>query len=511
MTSSKKDGASATINVGLAGAATDVVSRYGRGVKEHFVAYGGIDNETGQRLKRGLKQISHSKVNPKYRDTNLKQQAGFSAEIKEVARRRAEEAISGKKPTTMRTDDIPGHVNDPLFDISSKVDAAGNPVPGSSAQMKFVGASPEAAVGKMLGKKYQKYIDNDCKMLVPSDYYDGMKAELEERISSLEEQVERLKSSGKADAAAKMQAKLDKCRTLEKNLRKSKVSNKEAMEARTSPKLSTAKDITKASHGAGMDQAKIGAAIGGGISIVRNVIAMCHDGKSFTDAAKAIAADTAEAGAVSYATGFVGALVKGALQNSKSAAFRSASKTGLPAMVATSALEVGKSLKRYMSGEIDGVQCLDELGEKGCGMLTAGMFTAIGQVAIPIPVVGAMIGSMAGYALSSSCYRELVDSLKEAKLSRMRRVRIERECAEMADAMQKFRKALDRRIEKHLQEKRMLFDSAFTAMKSALEIGDVDGYIASTNRITAHFGKKPLYASMVECNALMESDMTIRI
>ena len=78
----------------------------------------------------------------------------FDAEVEEVARRRAEEAIKGRKPRTVRTDDIPGHVNDPFFDITCKVDAKGNPIPGASAQMKFVGSSPEAAVDKMLTKQY---------------------------------------------------------------------------------------------------------------------------------------------------------------------------------------------------------------------------------------------------------------------------------------------------------------------------------------------------------------------
>ena len=35
-------------NVGIAGANTEVVQRYGSAVKEHFVAYSGVDNETGQ-------------------------------------------------------------------------------------------------------------------------------------------------------------------------------------------------------------------------------------------------------------------------------------------------------------------------------------------------------------------------------------------------------------------------------------------------------------------------------
>ena len=153
--------ASASVNSGLAAIAEEGVSRYGSAIKEHFVAYSGVDNETGQVLKRSLKSISQSKVNPDFAKQNIKQQAGFSAETKEVARRRAEQILKGRRPTITRTDDITGHVNDELYDITSKVDAKGNPIPGASAQMKFVGSSPKDAVTKMLGKDYQKYIDND--------------------------------------------------------------------------------------------------------------------------------------------------------------------------------------------------------------------------------------------------------------------------------------------------------------------------------------------------------------
>ena len=88
-----------TVNAGLAGCAGDVIDRYGSGVKEHIVGYSGVDNETGTVNNRGLKQISQyrrgdPKTDPNYR-INTKQQAGFAAETKEVARRRAEEAIAG--------------------------------------------------------------------------------------------------------------------------------------------------------------------------------------------------------------------------------------------------------------------------------------------------------------------------------------------------------------------------------------------------------------------------------
>lgn len=509
-----------TVNAGLAGGAGDVIDRYGSGVKEHIVGYSGVDNETGTVNNRGLKQISQyrrgdPKTDPNYR-INTKQQAGFAAETKEAARRRAEEAIAGKKPTTTRTDDIIGpdgqrhHVNDQLFDITTKVDANGNPVPGSSAQMKFVGSSPKEAVGKMLSKDYQKYIDNDVKMMVPSDYYDGIKSELDARISSLEEQIDRLESQGKTDVAEAKKEQLEKCRILKKNLVKSKVSNDEAIEARNNPKWSTAKDIARVANRAGLEQAKMGAAIGGGMSLIRNFVAVCKNEKDAKEAALDVAGDTAGAAALSYATAFSGAVIKGTAQNSSSELVKTLSKTNLPAYIATSTLEVGKTLKSYFSGEIDGVQCLEQLGEKGYGMVNSALYAAIGQVAIPIPVVGALIGSMLGYALSSASYGALTQSLKEAKMAREERIRIEAEVAESISMLREYRAELEANISKYLKDTRDFFDETFSRMKSSLQTGDIDGYIASTNAIARKMGKRPVYDTFSQFDSMMVSDVPLK-
>ena len=42
----------------------------------------------------------------------------------------------------------------------------------------------------------------------------------------------------------------------------------------------------------------------------------------------------------------------------------------------------------FIKGDIDGTQCLEELGEKGTSQLGAAMFAVAGQALIPIPVVG---------------------------------------------------------------------------------------------------------------------------
>lgn len=502
-------------NVAQAAVAKDVVQRYGSGVKEHIVGYTGTDNETGITNKRSLKDISNYKRAPKsdpnYK-TQTKQQAGFAAESKEVSRRRAEEAIKGQKPHTVRTDDIIGpdgqrhHVNDQLFDITSEVDSKGNPVPHSSAQMKFEGSSPKQAVDKLLAQDHEKYIDNDVKILVPKDYYDGMKQELDDKISSLEKQVDSLKKQGKTDVAAAKQRQLDKCRALRKNLRKSEVSNDEAIEARNNPEVSTSKDIVKVAHRAGLQQAATGAAISGGMSLISNYVAVIKNEKTPEEAAKTVVVDTASGAVVSYTTAFGGAVIKGTMQNSTLETVRNLSKTNLPAYIVTSTIEVGKTLTSFFSGKIDGVECLEQLGEKGYCMVGSALFAAIGQVAIPIPVVGALAGSMIGYALSSASYGILLGSLKNAKLAQEERIRVQQECEEAIRLLRQYRKELEEKIAQYLHNERVFFDDCFSRIQKAFDTGDIDGYISGCNSITEHFGKQPLYRNMDEFEEIMTGD-----
>jgi hypothetical protein len=68
-------------NVGLAGAAAEVVQRYESANKEILIGGVGVDNETGKVLSKSLESISKSKINPDYKENNINQQSGFSAEV----------------------------------------------------------------------------------------------------------------------------------------------------------------------------------------------------------------------------------------------------------------------------------------------------------------------------------------------------------------------------------------------------------------------------------------------
>lgn len=486
------------------GAANEVVNRYGSASKEHLVSYSGKDNEFGRELKRGLKKTASSKVNPDYVEQNIKQQAGFAAEDKYTARQNAGKIISGSEERFIRTDDL-GRVNDPLYD-HVLLDGDGIIVPGSGEQMKFVGSDPRACLGKLQSEKFQKYLDADAKITVPSDFYEGLLEEADKQISSLESQLKYAKDSGNDELTLNISKKIEKVKKIKASVKDSGITNEEAIYARLHPKLSTAKDIAKISHRAGMEQAKWGAAIGGGVSLIRNIVAVSKGEKDAAKAAVDFVKDTGTGAATAYATAFAGSAIKASLQNAGSSTVRAISKTNVPAAIVTSTIDVSKSIVRFAKGEISGTDCLVEVGEKGVGNLSAAMFAVAGQTLIPIPIVGAMVGSMVGYALSASFYTTLVESLKGAQISHENRIRIEKECEEAIALIEQYRAEMNACVEQYLSHYNSIFDEAFLQMDEAFLTDDINKYLRAANSITKSLGGNVQFETREEFDNFMDSD-----
>ena len=511
----KKNG---LLNAAIVGGTYQTTQKYGDAVKQHFVAYSGRDNETGINLVKGLKDIAEGKINPDYEFQNISQQSGFAAEVKEVARSNAEAIINDDSTRKIRTDDL-GRINDQLYDTLT-IDKNGNIIDGTGEQIKFLGSSKDDPKGlgnakrafdKLSSKEFKKYLDNDAKIVVPPEQYQGILQEADAEINKLSSQLDRLKNSEKTEEFTKIENRIKDLKKLKENLKKASLTTEEAREARLSPKLSTAKDVLKLSHRAGLDTAQTASLIGGSVSIVKNITAVFKNEKNTGEALRDVALDTGRAGALGYGTGFAGSIIKGAMQNSESTYIRALSKTNIAGTTVNIAITSTRILTNYFNGEIDGVQCLEMLGQEGVGMVASAMFATIGQIAIPIPVVGGLIGGMIGYALSSASYGLLLNALKEKEMAHKERMYIESVCAEHIKMIREYRLEIEKIINQYLSNKLEVFNEAFTGIKNALEIGDIDLFIENTNRITENFGGKPAFSTIDEFDKIMLTKTTIKI
>lgn len=537
--------------VGVALSGSETVNRYGSAIAEPIKGYNGIDHETGQKFAKGLRKVAEHKVNIDYADQNIKQQAGFSAEIATTSRDNAEAIISGSKVRTSRTDDLPQYGrNHNVVDRVQILD--GQIIEGSQSQMKFVGNRNNllSDIAKEDGD-FARY--RGTKLELPTEQYKGVGRQAQEQANKLridadraeksgqsveatrlrreasnyeqlvtsaqehcQEQAkqlridaERAEQAGKPDVAARYRREADNYEQLASNVQDSGMTTDQAIFYRKHPKIATALDIARTSHRAGIEGAKFGAAIGGSISLVQNLFALAQEEKNLGEAASDLALDTAKAAAMGYGTTFVGSAIKGGLQQSSRAGLRTLANTNAPVLVVNICLSLGSSVKRYVTGEITESQLLVEVGEKGSGMLSASMMAALGQLAIPIPFIGAAVGGMIGYTLSSMFYQSALDAARGAEASRERLERVRSIEAAARARIAEEQAALDDFLRREIPELEAETRHLFTVVNDSTP-NQVDALAGAINRYAGLLGQHLQFQSMAEFDAFMQSDEPLR-
>ncbi|GAA7145502.1 hypothetical protein HpBGD45_05030 [Helicobacter pylori] len=492
---------------------------------EESALYASANREHFSVLDR-LEEISKRKINPKYINQNISQQAGYSAEIKEQAHVNAHNILAGKRERIVQYDDLssdkkaqvkklfPNYAtpskNHELVDYIS-VDEKGNVIPGTLTQSKFVGRNGEECFKKLLSKDYEKYFENGAKMKIARNHYGDFQRAVNTRIKSLESQIAKQKGLGDFQKAAHLEEKLQKCKTIKAHTRPASTTKREAIEARLNPKLSTAKDVASVSHQAGMNAAQTVALASGSVSLVKNVYECFVNGKDPKKAIKNTAIATLKGGALSYGSAFASSSLGGLMQSSANKIIQSLGKGSIPTIIVSVVATNATILGRYISGKIDGTELLKRLGKTNATLISSGAMAVAGQALIPIPVVGALIGSLVSATLSETCLNTLLKAREEAKLARQRRIEIEKECREIIKHLEAYQNQFKEVFEKCFHETTKFFNQSSDELERALYAGDADLAIAVNNKPREWLGQKALFDNKQEGWELITSNKDIRM
>ncbi len=493
------------VNAAIVGAVSEESALYASANKEYLAI---LDDKT---LGRTLEGISEYKVNPKYQYQNINQQAGFSAELKEQAHANAQNILMENKERLVQYDNLsvdqkaqirerfPSYAtpnkNHELVD-HVMVDKNGNVILGTATQSKFVGRNGAECFEKFLSKDYEKYLKNGVKMEIPKDFFGDFQKEANIKIKSLESQIAKQKSFGDFQKAAKLEERLQKCKTIKANTRPASITKKEAIYARNHPTLSTAKDVANLSHQAGMNAMQTGALIGGVVSLATNVLECVVNGKDPKKAIKHTALATLKGGALSYGSAFASSSLGGLMQSSANKIIQSLGKGSVPAMIVGACVTNVTIFGRYLSGKIDEAELLKQLGKANTTLISGGAMALAGQALIPIPVVGALIGGFVGAALSEAFFNAL--NSKKVELARQRRIEIEKECRESIRLLEMYRNQFNEVFERYFHGTTKFFNQSFDELERALYTGDADLVIGANNKIQEGLGQKPLFGNKQE-------------
>lgn len=505
----KKD-KSGSIDATIGVSTTQNVGKYGHATGEYIKGYRGEVGPEGEILRKGLKQVAESKVNPDFEYQNIKQQAGFSAEIHYVDKENADSIINDTKKTIYRSNDI-GRGNDPIYDVLS-IDENGDPTWG--AQMKFCGRfetseqiqiSSKNIVNKLASPKWERYRGN--KVLIPKEQYFEAKKYAEDTSKEYQNQADKFRMSGDVEKADMLDKKASVYNQISIDLQDSGITSKEALFLREHPKLATAKYVIETSNLAGIENAKCAAIMSGSISVAQNVVSVMMNKKDANEAIFDVGEDIIKGSATGYIIGFSDSVVRGFMKSSQNSVFVNLSKTNVPAMIATATVQVGKSLIRFANGEIDSLELIEELGEKGTGMMAASFGAAVGTAILP--GIGTLIGGMVGYMTSSTIYSSCMQVLNQERLSYEKRKMIHQLAETAIKSMTIQGNELLNLTKQFYGHRQEIFQNSILSIEKNIREDNVENVISSLNNIIIEMGGNLKFKNFGEFDSFMMDSETV--
>lgn len=264
-------------------------------------------------------------------------------------------------------------------------------------------------------------------------------------------------------------------------------------------------------HNSGLEAGKIGATISAGISTFSSLIDLSQGKITTEDMLINLTVDTAKGYMTSYLTtalskGIPHALIKTGISGSVTKAF---TKSNAHLAIAAGIIQSGKSLASYINGDIDRDQLLNDVSHTAVTGASAFYYGALGQLVIPVPILGAFIGSTVGYFIGNMLHQSGLIGLGETAVveaSRKRREQVQAICLEAIPLMQENRLQLELLLEKHFTDTSKTFSNAFDGIEKALISWSPDEFTCELEKINNTFGISLPFKTFDEFDEFMQSD-----
>ncbi|MCG9714958.1 hypothetical protein L1D29_19355 [Shewanella insulae] len=260
-------------------------------------------------------------------------------------------------------------------------------------------------------------------------------------------------------------------------------------------------------HESGKVGGMVGAGVTAGITLIDGVNKLNNDEAEIGDVIGKIAINSAKGYAVGYTTT---ALSKGISHLSTEFIGKSASniltKSNAPIAIAASVVSCAKSFSSFLLGDIDSDTLIDQISHTAITSTSSFYYGVLGQVAIPIPVVGAMVGAGVGYFIGNLLHQSSFIALGECRAvteAKERRQVIEALCFKAIPEIQKHRQELESNIQKHFSERLAQFNHSFEQMDEALHEWDPDKMLKGLEQINNCFGASLQFTNFKEFDEFM--------
>jgi hypothetical protein len=237
----------------------------------------------------------------------------------------------------------------------------------------------------------------------------------------------------------------------------------------------------------GLENSAISSVTASGILNLAEVI---KGNKDFETAAKDTAVSTVKAGAKSYLQSGAMAVLQRTLATSSSKICQQLAACNAPAKVIMAVQVAGSAVKQLLNKEISMSECTQIIAKNAASMVIASEAALIGQAMIPIPIVGAAVGSLVGMLLADTVF-SFFQSREIQRAEFAQRAQRRRMCEQACAQLREYRESFTKLANEYLDFEVKFYFEALTDMKKSLEVNDHLGVAESANNITRHLGGKP--------------------
>lgn len=248
--------------------------------------------------------------------------------------------------------------------------------------------------------------------------------------------------------------------------------------------LEKGRALVREAGNAGLHAAGAAALLDGIFSTIRNTLAYSKGKIKGKEAAANIVADAGKSGVRGGLTGATGVIIR---HGAKKAGLRTLARPNATTAVAASLIETGVIVYGYTMGEISAGDAAERIGSSGCSTL-ASIYTGAAAGAVFGPA-GAVVGSIAGYMVTTSVYQSCIAIMRNARLVKEEADRVIALCEQAVRSLDQQRESFEATLNEHLNERQARFDGFFKGIDEALAADRTDDAILALSGLVASYGR----------------------
>ena len=283
---------------------------------------------------------------------------------------------------------------------------------------------------------------------------------------------------------------------------------KEAYEAADDPQGWLREQATEAMANETLKAAAIGAAAGAAFGAAAHSLQLAlrarHGALSISESVVEVATVAATAGLRSGLTSGLATVVEIGARNSE--VFSPLARTTAPVAVASAVVSIGDAAYKYATGAIDRQDLIDRCGEVALRNTGAWAYGVVGQTLIPIPVVGALVGSTVGYATSALILEgfklaRVAAAAADAAEDRLRE--LETQALAAIKTMEEHRLILEALIDQEAKQYREVLVPLMDLLEQALTAGEDSTAMQCLVALGLELGEKLEWLSLPQFDEFM--------